>query len=104
MIITFSNRPWSSIGGAIGPLSSRDRAHARAGRTAAGKAPAEVARRAARLEVPCVAVAGAVEEVPDGVAAVLSPVELAEPGRIPGWCRAGCFAGRRRSPPAGTCP
>ena len=51
--------------------------------TAAGKAPIEVARRAVRLGVPCIAVAGSVESVPAPILAALSLAELAGPGEDP---------------------
>lgn len=51
--------------------------------TAAGKAPAEVAYRAARHGVRCAAVAGAVVTVPEGFATALSLTELARPGEDP---------------------
>ena len=44
--------------------------------TAHGKAPAEVARRAAAANVPCAAIAGAVDAVPAGFARALSLSEL----------------------------
>lgn len=51
--------------------------------TAAGKAPMEVARRAARQGVPCVAVAGSVEGIPDGFAGAISLTDLAGAGEDP---------------------
>jgi glycerate kinase len=51
--------------------------------TAAGKAPMEVARRSARLGVPCVAVAGEVRSDPGGFRRVFSLADLAGPGEDP---------------------
>jgi len=49
------------------------------GQTAAGKAPIEVARRAARRGAPCIAVAGVVESVPAGFHRAIALTELAAP-------------------------
>ena len=51
--------------------------------TASGKAPLEVARRSARLGVPCVAVAGEVRSDPGGFRRVFSLADLAGPGEDP---------------------
>ncbi len=51
--------------------------------TAAGKAPMEVARRAAQRGVPCVAVAGSVEGIPEGFAGAISLTDLAGAGEDP---------------------
>lgn len=51
--------------------------------TAAGKAPAEVARRAGRHGVPCVAVAGSVVTVPPGFTSAVSLGDIALPGEDP---------------------
>jgi glycerate kinase len=53
------------------------------GQTAAGKAPLEVARRAARLGVACIAVAGEVRSDPVGFRRSLSLADLAGPGEDP---------------------
>jgi glycerate kinase len=51
--------------------------------TAAGKAPMEVARRSARLGVPCIAVAGEVRSDPGGFRRSISLADLAGPGEDP---------------------
>jgi glycerate kinase len=51
--------------------------------TSAGKAPIEVARRAARLGVPCIAVAGVVESVPTGFRHAVALTDVARPGEAP---------------------
>jgi glycerate kinase len=51
--------------------------------TAAGKAPMEVARRSARLSVPCIAVAGEVRSDPGGFHRSISLADLAGPGEDP---------------------
>ena len=51
--------------------------------TGAGKAPIEVARRAARLGVPCIAVAGVVTSVPAGFHHAIALTDVARPGEDP---------------------
>lgn len=51
--------------------------------TGAGKAPIEVARRAGRLGVPCIAVAGVVELVPAGFHHAVALSDIARPGEDP---------------------
>ena len=51
--------------------------------TGAGKAPFEVARRSARLHVPCIAVAGVVESVPAGFQRAVGLTDVARPGEDP---------------------
>ncbi len=51
--------------------------------TAAGKAPAEVARRAALHGVPCIAVAGSVLALPPGFTSAVSLGEVADSGEDP---------------------
>ena len=51
--------------------------------TAAGKAPMEVARRSARLGVPCVAVAGGVDAAPAVFTRVIALPEVARAGEDP---------------------
>ena len=53
------------------------------GQTSAGKAPIEVARRAARLGVPCIAVAGVVELVPAGFHHAIALTDVARAGEAP---------------------